>query len=198
MMGTDVLEFIYLVCFFLGLGFAVLSALLAGVFHGHMGPHVDAGGVHVDLGASHTDGTHAPATDGDVHFSPLSPVSIALFVTSFGGIGLLCKRAGQPLFLQLPLAAASGLLIGGAVSYAFFRIMLSTQASSHARAGEEIGLEAEITVPIPNNGLGEIAYVVRGTRFTNPARTVDGKELPAHVMVKIVRQAGNTYFVQKP
>src|SRR5688572_18288250 len=45
-MGTDVLEFIYLVCFFLGLGFAVLSALLAGVFSGHAGPHVDAGGVH--------------------------------------------------------------------------------------------------------------------------------------------------------
>jgi len=39
--------------------------------------------------------------------------------------------------------------------------------------------------------------VVRGTRFTNPARTVDGKELPAHVTVKIVKQAGNTYYVQK-
>jgi hypothetical protein len=91
----------------------------------------------------------------------------------------------------------SGLIVGGAVSYGFFRIMLATQASSHARAGEEIGIEAEITVPIPNDGLGEIAYVVRGTRFTNPARTLDGKELPARVMVKIVKQAGNTYIVQK-
>jgi len=197
MMGTDVLEFIYLVCFFLGLGFAILSALLAGVFGGHAGPHVDAGGVHVDLGASHTDGTHAPATDGSVHFSPLSPVSIALFITTFGGIGLLLKKLGFPSLVQLPAGMISGLIVGGAVSYGFFRIMLATQASSHARAGEEIGIEAEITVPIPNDGLGEIAYVVRGTRFTNPARTLDGKELPARVMVKIVKQAGNTYIVQK-
>jgi membrane protein implicated in regulation of membrane protease activity len=197
MMGTDVLEFIYLVCFFLGLGFAVLSALLAGVFGGHAGPHVDAGGVHVDLAASHTDGMHGPATDGTVHFSPLSPVSIALFITTFGGIGLLLKKFGLPPFVQLSAGMVSGILVGGAVSYAFFRVMQVTQASSHARAGEEIGIEAEVTVPIPNEGLGEIAYVVRGTRFTNPARTVDGKELPAHVTVKIVKQAGNTYYVQK-
>jgi hypothetical protein len=196
-MGTDVLEFIYLVCFFLGLGFAVLSALLAGVFSGHVGPHMDAGGVHVDLGASHTDGTHAAATEGQVHFTPLSPVSIALFITTFGGIGVLLKKFGFPPLVQLPVAAMSGIIVGGAVSYAFFRITLMTQASSHARAGEEIGIEAEITVPIPNDGLGEIAYVVRGTRFTHPARTVDGKELPARVIVKIVRQAGNTYIVQK-
>jgi hypothetical protein len=91
----------------------------------------------------------------------------------------------------------SGMIVGGVVSYAFYRVTLLTQASSHARAGEEIGIDAEITIPIPNNGLGEIAYVVRGTRFTNPARTLDGKELPAHIMVKIVKQAGNTYIVQK-
>src|SRR5262245_129095 len=87
-MGTDVLEFIYLVCFFLGLGFAVLSALLSGVFSGHIGPHMDVGGAHVNMGGIHTDGTHVGPTDGTVHYQPLSPVSIALFVTTFGGVGL--------------------------------------------------------------------------------------------------------------
>jgi membrane protein implicated in regulation of membrane protease activity len=193
-MGTDWLEFIYLVCFFLGLGFAVLSALLAGVFGGHAGPHVDMGGAHVDLGSGHG---HAGPMDGSVHFSPLSPVSLALFVTVFGGIGLLLKRSGMATIIQLPVAAVSGMLVGGFVSYLFYKIMQMTQGSSQPRAGEEIGIEAEVTVPIPNDGLGEVAYVLRGTRFTNPARTVDGKELPAHVVVKIVKQAGNTYLVQK-
>jgi hypothetical protein len=45
--------------------------------------------------------------------------------------------------------------------------------------------------------MGEIAYVVRGSRYTNPARTADGKELPAGLAVKIVKQAGNIYIVQK-
>src|SRR3982750_3637828 len=76
-MGTDVLEFVYYVCFFLGLGFAVLSALLSGVFSGHVGPHIDMGGAHVDMGGIHTDGsTHIGPTEGAVHSPPLSPVSI--------------------------------------------------------------------------------------------------------------------------
>lgn len=195
-MGTDTLEFIYLVCFFLGLGFAILSALLSGVFGGHAGPHVDMGGAHVDIGGGHVDGAHGPM-DGSVHFSPLSPVSLALFVTTFGGIGLLLKKSGMTPMVQIPVAAASGIVAGGLISYLFYKIMQMTQGSSHAREGEEIGVEAEVTVPIPNDGLGEIAYVVRGTRFTNPARTVDGKELPARVVVKIVKQVGNTYLVQK-
>jgi membrane protein implicated in regulation of membrane protease activity len=193
-MGTDTLEFIYLVSFFLGLGFAILSALLSGVFGGHAGPHVDMGGAHVDLGTGHG---HAGPMDGSVHFSPLSPVSLALFVTTFGGIGLILKKSGQPVLVQIPVAAISGIVAGGLVSYLFYKIMQMTPGSSHARAGEELGIEAEVTVPIPNDGMGEIAYVVRGTRFTNSARTLDGKELPAGVLVKIVKQAGNTYFVQK-
>lgn len=196
-MGTDVLEFIYYVCFFLGLGFTVLSALLSGIFEGHLGPHVDMGDAHVDLGGIQTDAAHAGPTDGAVHYSPLSPVSIALFFTTFGGIGLLMKKMGQPAVLQIPAAAFSGMLVGGLVAFAFFKVMQATQASSHARAGEEIGFEAEVTIPIPNDGLGEIAYVVRGSRFNSPARTVDGKELPAGVTVKIVRQTGNTYLVEK-
>ena len=75
--------------------------------------------------------------------------------------------------------------------------MQATQASSHARAGEEIGFEAEVTIAIPNGGMGEIAYIVRGSRFNNPAQTVDGKELPAGIKVKIVKKTDNTYFVEK-
>src|SRR5207237_2690755 len=125
---------ICLLCFFARLGWPLLRPRLAGRFGGHAGPDVDAGGVHVDLGTSHTDGTHAHVTDGAVHFQPLSPVSIALFVTTFGGIGLLLKKLGQPMFLQLPVAAVSGMMVGGMVSYAFVRIMQGTRASSHARA----------------------------------------------------------------
>jgi len=197
-MGNDTLEFVYLVCFFLGLGFAVLSAMLSGLFGGHAGPHVDMGGAHVDLGGIHTDaGAHAGPVEGSVHFSPLSPASIALFVTTFGGVGFLLKRYGQPMMIQIPVAAASGIVMGGFLSYVFYKIMQLTQGSSQPRAGEELGIEAEVTVPIPNNGVGEIAYVLRGSRFTHPARTVDGKELPAHIAVKIVKQVGTIYHVQK-
>jgi len=191
-MGTDVLEFVYLVCFFLGLGFALLSGLLAGVFTGHAGAHIDSA-PQMDGGGA-LEGAHSA---GNVHYSPLSPVTIAMFISTFGGVGILLKNAGFPLYVHVPVAAFSGILVGGLVSYAFYRIMLATQASSHARASEAIGTEAEVTIPIPHVGLGEVAYVLRGTRYTNPARTVDGKELPINTAVKIVNQVGSTFIVQK-
>jgi len=191
-MGTDVLEFVYLVCFFLGLGFALLSGLLAGVFTGHAGAHIDSA-PQMDGGGA-LEGAHSA---GNVHFSPLSPVTVAMFISTFGGVGILMKNAGFPMYVHIPVAAFSGIIVGGLVSYAFYRFMLATQASSHARANEAIGTEAEVTIPIPHVGLGEVAYVLRGTRYTNPAKTVDGKELPVNTIVKIVNQVGTTFIVQK-
>ena len=75
--------------------------------------------------------------------------------------------------------------------------MLATQASSHARANEAVGTEAEVTIPIPHVGLGEVAYVLRGSRYTNPAKSADGKEYPVNTVVKIVNQVGTTFIVQK-
>jgi|SRR5579862_632948 len=190
-MGTDVLEFIYLVCFFLGLGFAVLSALLSGLFSGHVGAHVDGGGFHAD-GGVHPDGHEG------VHYSPLSPVTIAMFISTFGGAGILLKRFVDARFwFHLPLAGVAAFAVAGLVSALFYRILSATQSTSQPRPEEAIGLEAEITVPIPNSGLGEIAYTVRGTRLTNPAQSSDGKELPARLTVRIVKQVGNTYIVEK-
>ena len=191
-MGTDALEFVYCVCFFLGLGFAVLSALLSGLFSGHLDAHVDTGGLHAGGGHVHTD------TGDGVHYSPLSPVTIAMFVATFGGAGILLKRfVNDRFWFHLPLAAVVALAVAGAVSYVFYRILSATQSTSQPRPEEALGLEAEVTVPIPNNGLGEIAYVVRGTRLTNPAQSADGKELPARLTVRILKHVGNTYIVEK-
>ena len=194
-MGMHGIELIYWVCFFLGFGFAVVSGLLAGVLSGgHAGVgHGDFG--HGGHGGGHGADGHG---DGTVHFSPFSPVVLAMFVASFGGTGLLfMKILHWPVPLHLPLAAVSGLVVAGIVFALFYRIFQVTQSSSEARAEEVIGHEAEITVPIPNQGLGEIAYIAGETRYTNPARTADGKELPAHTRVKIVDLVGGTYIVQK-
>jgi membrane protein implicated in regulation of membrane protease activity len=185
-MGADTIEFVYLVCFFLGLGFAVISGLLSGVFSGGAEAHVDAGGAHGGV------------ADGSVHFSPLSPVTLATFIASFGGAGIIFKKVlGWPAAAHLPLAAVSAFAVAGVVFWLFYKMVSSTQASSTAREGEAIGLEAEITVPIPPDGVGQIAYTVAGLRQTGMAKTADGKELPAALTVKITKQIGDTYVVEK-
>lgn len=186
----DTMEVVYLICFFVGFGFAVLSGLLSGVFSGGAEAHVDAGGAHVDAGGG--------GTDGSVHFSPLSPVTLATFIASFGGAGIIFKKvAGLPALAHVPLATLSAFAVAGVVFLLFYKLFSITQASSGAREGEVIGMPAEVTVPIPNHGVGEIAYTVAGLRQTAPARTEDGKEVPARVTVTIVQQAGNVYVVRK-
>jgi membrane protein implicated in regulation of membrane protease activity len=189
-MSMDTVELVYYVCFFLGFGFAVVSGLLSGLFSGGAEAHVDAGGAHGHAGSGHHDGT--------VHFSPLSPVVLSMFIASFGGAGLIFKKVlAWPTVAHMPVAAVSGVVVAGVVFLLFYKIFEVAQSSSEAHADDAVGMEAEVTVPIPHQGLGEIAYTLSETRLTNPARTADGKELPAHTKVKIVDLVGGTYIVQK-
>lgn len=183
------IEFTYLVCLLVGLGFAVLSALMAGVFSGGAEAHVDVGGHSVDLGHG---------VEGEVHFPLLSPVTISMFVATFGGSGLILMK----VFLWPTAGHVTGaiLVAGGAAlatAYLLYKVFQATAAGAPPSSTEALGLEAEVTVSIPNQGIGEIAYTVQGTRLTGTARTVDGKELPAQTAVKVLKVVGNSFLVQK-
>ena len=183
----DFLQVVYLICFFVGLGFAIISGLLSGVFSGGGDVDVDAGGI---------DGFDGG--DGGLHFSPLSPVTLAMFIASFGGAGIIFHDVLKwPVYAHLPLAAISGVVMAGLVFYLFYKVFSITQGSSHAKARDIVGMEVEISLAIPNNGLGEVTYTMSGSRYTAPARTVDGKELPAHIQVRVARLVGSTCVVEK-
>jgi membrane protein implicated in regulation of membrane protease activity len=71
-----------------------------------------------------------------------------------------------------------------------------TQSSSESRVGSLTGQPASIITPIPANGVGEIAYVQGGSRYTAPARTESGAPIPAGKPVRITRVVGTEYFVE--
>ena len=58
-------------------------------------------GHDIDHGADHD----YPTAQGEVHLSPVSPVTITMFVTAFGGVGLIATRTlALPVLLSLPMA----------------------------------------------------------------------------------------------
>jgi hypothetical protein len=57
------------------------------------------------------------------------------------------------------------------------------------------GSEANVITPIPENGVGEIAYVVGGTRYSAPARTENGAAVANGKTVKIIRIVGTQFYV---
>ena len=55
---------------------------------------------------------------------------------------------------------------------------------------------ASVITPIPEDGVGEIAYVQGGTRYTAPARAEEGKPIGNGKTVKICRVVGTQFYVQ--
>ena len=184
----DTLFFIYLVCFGVGLLFTLVSAFAADVFGGH-DVHVDAGGeAHAEAGFDSHD---MPG------FSPLSPTTIATFITAFGGLGMMFHRieATRGAWISAPLAMLGGFAIAFAVFVLFRAIFSRTQSSSEGKVLELVGETATVITPIPVNGVGEIAYVQTGSRYTAPARVESGVALRNGQTVVITRIAGTQFFV---
>jgi membrane protein implicated in regulation of membrane protease activity len=195
-MDFSIIEIVYLVAFFLGLGFAVLSALLSDVFHSDAAIgdiDVHPAGPDVDLGQPH--GIHT----GGVHFPILSPVTISTFVASFGGMGIILLKLKPEwgTFVHIPISIVVGLGVALSTAYLFYRLFGKAQISSAAREADIIGLEADVSITIPANGMGQISYVAIGGRATASAKSDDGSEVKQGEKVRIMKIAGGVYTVQK-
>jgi hypothetical protein len=183
------LFFVYAVCLGVGLLFTILSAFMSHVFGGHDVGH-DA---HGELGT----GGHAEAGYDMPGFSPFSPTIIASFVTAFGGFGMIFSKIGatKSAWVSAPLAAVSGLAVAAGVFLLFNWVFSKTQSSSEGRVGTLTGCDATIITPIPQGGVGEIAYVQGGTRYTAPARSESGAAIGNGQTVRIHRIVGTQFYV---
>jgi membrane-bound ClpP family serine protease len=187
------LQAFYLICLGVGLVFTIVSALAANVFGGH--DSVDTGG---DTGGLDGHAESGFGTHDMPGFSALSPTTIASFITAFGGAGLIFMRieATSNPWINVPLSVMVALGIAGSVLALFRLIFRATQSSSESRVGQVVGLAATIITPIPANGVGEIAYVHGGSRYSAPAREEDGIPIPGGSTVKITRIVGTQFYVR--
>jgi membrane protein implicated in regulation of membrane protease activity len=133
-----------------------------------------------------------------VEVSALSPITIASFVTSFGGLGLIATQLlGIPEPASLFFAAIGAALIAGGMFMFYSRVLVAGQGSSAVQLGELKGKKAEIIIPIPKGGMGQVALVSKGTRTTWSARSVDGNPVPSGTVVTIEAVTGNTIIVSR-
>jgi membrane protein implicated in regulation of membrane protease activity len=180
----------YVICFGVGLVFTLVSAFMADVFGGH-----DVGGGHEGAGGHAEAGSGVDDMPG---FSALSPTTIASFVTAFGGVGMVLSKFDKTSspWVSVPLSAVGGLLIAALVLALFRAVFRRTQSSSEARVGKLVGTTGNIITPIPPNGVGEIAYVSGGSRYTAPARSLNGAEITNGKTVRIARIVGSQFYVE--
>lgn len=174
----------FLLCLLAGLFYAIISVFLGSFVGGHDFSGTDSGGI--DHGVS-----------GEVHFSPMSPMVIATFVTTFGAGGLVAaKGMGLAVTASVTAATASGLGFGAIAFLIFKKVYSATQSSSEGEVAALAGTIAEVITPVGKNLVGEIAYVSKGSRYTAPAKGMEGEEFPKNTPVEIVRVVGNTFYVK--
>lgn len=162
-------------------------------------PHIDLPG-DIDIPDIHVDIGHADVGSfdhGTVEVSPLSPITIAAFITSFGGVGIVATQLfGFKPEISLLWATLGGFVTGGVVYLLYGRVLVAMQASSEVRQRELGGIVGEVITPIAAGGVGEIAYVAKGSRISSPARSTTGQAIPRGALVTIERIVGGTALVR--
>jgi len=181
----------YAVCLLTGLLFTIISALAGHAFGGHdVGHGGDVGtGGHAEAGFDHS---------GIPGISFFSPMVLASFMAAFGGLGIIFSEieATRSVWISAPLSVAGAFLIALFVLWLFNLVFSRSQSSSESRVATLVGQTASLLSPIPENGVGEIAYVQGSTRYTAPARSEKGMALSQGQNVRITRVVGTQFFVE--
>jgi membrane protein implicated in regulation of membrane protease activity len=162
---------------------AALIVLGVSALFGH-GDH-DTGGHDAHLGSG----------DGPT-VSFLSPRVFATFLLGFSAAGLVATE-----YRWSPLAA-SGAGVGAGLVFGWlarmmFSFFYSQQSDSSMQTSNAIGSQAEVTVPIPDQGNGEVSLTIQGRFQVFPARAQDGRPVPKGRVVKVVGNNGGILVVSE-
>jgi membrane protein implicated in regulation of membrane protease activity len=135
--------------------------------------------------------------DGGFHFPFLSPTALAALAGAVGACGLIAQFGfrlsdSASLLVALP----GGFVFSYLVTYLAWRVLTGSVGTTTIRPEELEGASAEILTPIPAGGIGEASTIVRGERFTAPAREVDGREVPRGAIVTVIRFTAATLYVR--
>lgn len=163
----------------------------------HLGEHEGAE-IHLGHAEAHVEGhdVHVGAGELPFTFSFLSPFVALTLVTFVGLVGFVCRRSGMAGPVTLLPSSASGLGVAWLTLASLNWALRKAQGSSTFREDHVAGLEAEVITPIPEGGLGEIAFRVKGARRTAPARAEGGLAIAKHTQVLIVDHEGAAHVVR--
>jgi membrane protein implicated in regulation of membrane protease activity len=196
----------YLTCFAVGFLLSAISFVAGGIrWQLHL-PHFPHAGGHV--GAGHSGVGHAPtaangnAASGDHagHHAPVSPfnfITLTAFLAWFGGTGFLITRFSSIWFaLGLMIALGAG-LFGAAIVFLFLtRVLISHEENMDSADYEMVGVLGRISMPIRENGTGEIIYSQAGTRRTCGARSENGNALEKGEEIVVTRYDKGIAYVR--
>ena len=179
---------LYGVCLGMSLVLALISALSGDLLDLDVEVDVDA---DADTGHHLTLGEH-----GLPRYSLFNPVAFLSLLGGFGAAGFVARGVGLGVAPALIVALVSGGLLSYAIFQLFARVVLASEGAEAPAFEAAIGKLGTVTVPIPDGGLGAVAYVVGGQRMILPARHAFAEPIPSGEEVVIVDLQQNIAVVR--
>lgn len=158
----------------IGFLFLLISLVVGDVF--------EAVGFDLDGGAAGTD------------FGLLDSRVIAVFLTAFGGFGVIAAQNGFGA-VGSSVAGLIGGIVFAAVVSVFGRFLIGQQASSSVSDNDLVGRTAQVTVAIMPGAVGQVTAKIGDERVERIARAKDGTEIPIGAIVKIDAVIGDSIIV---
>jgi membrane protein implicated in regulation of membrane protease activity len=180
----------YLFCFLVG--FALVTAsFLAGAVHIHL-PFK----LHVPFASGHHGG--GAAVRGSGHISRFNALSGLMFLAWFGGTGyLLTRHSHMVALLSLGISTVAGLLAAWVIFRFMVKLMKTTDTPMKSEDYRIEGSVGTLSMPIRENGTGEIIFSLAGVRRCAGARTEDGKAIEKGAEVVIEHYDKGIAYVKK-
>ncbi len=132
------------------------------------------------------------ADGGDVGISMLA---VAAFVSAFGAFGLAARGILEAGIASSIIIASTGGFIFGGISQVFFLYVLSPTTNSLVTQLSLEGKIAEVTIPIPESGTGQITLIAQGSRLTYSARSHNHESINRGTEVRIEKIIGSVATV---
>lgn len=174
---------LYLVCMYVGLAYTAFV-----FFFG------DQMGSGHDVDAGHTVDV---SSGGDIAVSPFHPLVIAAFITSFGATGILMNHYGGGVLAGLLVASTAATLVSAVFFFGVVKTLFAAQGNSLFEMEQAVGMAGQVTITIPAEGTGEVAFVAKRRRFTVAAQSASRRPIRQGEAVKIVQRVGNIFYVEK-
>src|SRR5690242_9375844 len=200
-------ELFFLVCFVVGFSFSVLSFVGGlGRFHMHLPKHVPFGGAghgmtHAGTGHGIPHGSAQGANPASTHgagFPVFNPMTIAAFLTWFGGVGyLLVHLRHMWIMAGLLFASGAGVVAAGVVFLFVAKVVIANEKELDPFDYEMVGVLGHVSSSIRRGGTGEIIYAQEGVRRPCAARSEDGAPLVKGEEVVVTRYDRGVAYVRR-
>lgn len=193
----------------------------------HLGDHgghgqIEVGHIHADTNVGHihhggsfdASGHHGGDLNGqDVHSGDpggvshsilswfaiiINPLVAVSFLTVFGGLGIMGVKFFKWMDIIVFVAAITAAVIISAILYNFVvKPLYKSENTSDVSRERLIGVPAEVTTDILENGFGTIKYTVNSIKYTGPAKHIEEKPVKQGQRVVICKIENNTFLVSE-